>query len=351
MSLSRSQDQIVGWLCSAIAHMAFLIIVLLVMVPAGNHLARSLELVMAPQEEPIAEVVILDLSQGQSDLRKQTHAGDAAQEVTVQPLEVAHPFTASNNAVRRHDGTAGIRAGANRGQQANFFGIDAQGDRFLFIVDISRSMRKDRRLPGAIAELQRSIAQLRDDQQFGVVLFSDGPRKMFDERELGLVRATSENKSRLTEWLRAVEPLGGTNPRESLVIALRMAPSAIFVLSDGAFDAPEPASGFFGTPEPEVSMLIRDHNKAQTPIHTIAFADPSSKENMAEIASLTGGRFRFVTKDQLASREDKAAGLLRLAENHKAFGELELASRYYARILSEYPKSQAAAEVRSLQSD
>ena len=116
------------------------------------------------------------------------------------------------------------------------------------------------------------------------------------------------------------------------------------------FVEPEKASEFFGAAEPSIPELIRKHDRAQTPIHTIALSDPKSKNNMAEIAYLTGGHFRYVPRTDREYREmsveRRAASWLRLAKNHESGGRADLAEHYYRRIVSEYPATTAAEEVR-----
>ena len=60
-------------------------------------------------------------------------------------------------------------------------------------------------------------------------------RVMFELDAPQMFQATDENRQRFRQWLRGVATDGGTNPRRSLAVGLDMTPSAIFMLSDGAF--------------------------------------------------------------------------------------------------------------------
>src|SRR5689334_3254696 len=68
-----------------------------------------------------------------------------------------------------------------------FFGTEARGNRFVFVVDNSSSM-KGGRLEMAVAELRRTIDALSPKQSFYVIFVSDQTYPMFyPEREPGLV--------------------------------------------------------------------------------------------------------------------------------------------------------------------
>jgi len=102
--------------------------------------------------------------------------------------------------------------GGNDGRSATFFGTVAEGERFVFILDISGSMEEgdDRSQTGssrftrARRELLATIYHLYPGQEFAVLLFSGSCRPMFDmpTNRVTFFTASKANKSRITKWLR-----------------------------------------------------------------------------------------------------------------------------------------------------
>jgi hypothetical protein len=190
---------------------------------------------------------------------------------------------------------------SGRGEAAvEFFGTVAQGNKIVFILDISGSMDEnayradaDRvtRYERARGELLRSIAQLYAEQEFVVLLFSDDCLPMLGspQNKVQFLAATPANKDRIAAWLESVRPGGGTDPRTSLRIALALYPDAIFLLSDGEFRI-----GRKGRIAEEVIRMVRGLNTHRIPIHTIAYQDQRSRHTLETISDDSSGAFRFV---------------------------------------------------------
>lgn len=194
-------------------------------------------------------------------------------------------------------GLASGRSGAagSAGPRGSFFGVEAKGHDFVYVLDMSGSM-EGRRFTRASAELIRSVRGLRQDQMFYVLLFNGSTTQMFgDRRSLPEpIAATEENKQRLSEWLRGAYEGGSTDPRDALRVALRMDPSAVFMLSDGEFDeqkAQKKKTSFVRAGTDTFSIVAA--STSATPIHAIAFEDPTSCDNMERLAGMTGGEYRF----------------------------------------------------------
>src|SRR5262249_48107668 len=60
-------------------------------------------------------------------------------------------------------------------RQTSFFGIRAQGQFFVYVVDCSGSMIDDSRLVRAKSELRRSIMSLQLPQRFQIIFYNDRP--------------------------------------------------------------------------------------------------------------------------------------------------------------------------------
>src|SRR4051812_41265906 len=117
-------------------------------------------------------------------------------------------------------------------RQTSFFGIRAQGQFFVYVVDCSGSMIDDDRLVRAKNELRRSVRALQLPQRFQIIFYNDRPIVVLGD----LPRAADLTaKNQLNPWLNLIEPDGETDPRGAMGLALAQRPDAIFLLSDGEF--------------------------------------------------------------------------------------------------------------------
>jgi hypothetical protein len=184
-------------------------------------------------------------------------------------------------------GTGGLGFGAGGGgggSGVDFFGVKGKGNKFVYVVDCSGSMT-GRRFEKACGELKRSIGALKPRQKFYVYFFSSGTYQMFypTQGEEKLIRASPENVRKVTEWIdKFQEGGGGTQPKDSMLRALKLQPDTIFFLTDGAFDG-------------RVVADIRDNNKdKKTCINTIGFETHAGEVNLIPIANQNRGDYRFV---------------------------------------------------------
>jgi len=189
------------------------------------------------------------------------------------------------------DATTGS-AGAGTGDGASFFGLEAQGRRFAYIVDISGSMNsltsegESTRWELTRAELLRSISGLDETADFYVVLYSSNPISLFGNTEW--VRADPANKRLAGSGLFGISPVGGTKPIPgfSMVFALKPAPDAIYFMTDGLIESDVPA-------------LVRQMNsRREIPIHCVLFGELANAHDaqlaqsmMRTIAKYSGGKF------------------------------------------------------------
>jgi len=160
-------------------------------------------------------------------------------------------------------------------RQASFFGLRAQGQVFVFVVDCSGSMADADRLDRAKAELLRSVRALQAPQRFKVIFYNDRPVPMPGELPKS---ADLASKVQLGRWLDYVEPGGGTDPRSALSMALALRPDAVFLLSDGAF------------PEGTARDIARGNPK-KVPIHCVDLAGGAGGDDLRAIARDSGGQY------------------------------------------------------------
>ena len=162
-------------------------------------------------------------------------------------------------------------------RQTSFFGVRAQGQVFIYVVDCSGSMIDESRLTRAKIELRRSVNALQAPQRFQVIFYNDEPIPM-----PGLLPKAADfpSKDQLLQWLRLIEPDGRTDPRSALGLALSLRPDAIFLLSDGEF--PE------GT-----AAAVTKKNPRKIPIHCIDLGSGDTAEQLKQIARESGGQYKW----------------------------------------------------------
>ena len=131
-------------------------------------------------------------------------------------------------------GGAGVPKPSRDGSGASFFGTRAYGNRFVFVIDSSTSM-KGRRWEALRIELNRAIRSLSPDQEFFVISFDFAAHPMFNEPppKGKFLNPTKTNIDRMNRWIGSIDHGGATLPASAVGIALRMEPDAIFLLSDG----------------------------------------------------------------------------------------------------------------------
>jgi hypothetical protein len=174
------------------------------------------------------------------------------------------------------DGLGGASGGAS------FFGLEARGQRFAYIVDVSGSMGVGGKLAALRQELTASIAELDANARFLVIPFSDTAQEL--EGRQGWTEATPGGKRWAAGAIGRLEPLSGTEPLGGfqLSLSMRPRPDAIFFMTDGEFDAAIPDA---------VAALNKD---LKVPIHCIAFVSRNAEDLMKQIASQSGGSYAFV---------------------------------------------------------
>ncbi len=284
---TRWNLQSTSWLSSIALHVVGLLLLLLVLAPAdfGRTGMESL-LITFSGEVHQNEITVLESNDADAD---STSTLDESTSLLLNSLQ-SELLGSEIGAF-----TEGVIQGGLGSASGSFFGIEAGGHQFVYVLDMSGSM-EGRRFDRATAELLRSVEQLGPHQRFYVLLFSSGTTQMFGcyESLPTSVAATMENKERLADWLLTAFQGGGTDPREALLLAMRMNPSAIFMLSDGEFNGHknQKQDKLLGGNVDAFSIVAAASTK--TPIHSIAFEDRSSRDNMKRLAEMTKGEFRFI---------------------------------------------------------
>ena len=179
----------------------------------------------------------------------------------------------------------GMEGALGGGASASFFGVEARGTRFVYIVDISGSMA-DERLTALRQALGASIDGLLEHTQFAIVLYNSDAYLLTTR---GWVPATDKSKRDVKRDLRGIQATGGTNPIPAfeIVFAMKPRPDAIYFMTDGEFGSNGPMV---------VSMVDRLNSRGfkRVPIHCITFIEDSGRDVMRTIAQRSGGTYTHV---------------------------------------------------------
>lgn len=196
-------------------------------------------------------------------------------------------------------GSPGSGKPGGRLGEAVFFGARSKGDRFVFVVDNSSSM-KDGRFDAAIRELVKSVDGLSPRQSFYVIFVSDQPYPMFYPQQAPeLLPATKPNKERLGKWLPNAILASGKN--RELIKAMNMAaalrPHAVFLLWDSDWRYGEPVRR-------EVMVQLARPNDWNFVVHTIGMGTTSldAEFHLSAVAKAHGGTFQRVDVPGARSR-------------------------------------------------
>lgn len=185
----------------------------------------------------------------------------------------------------------GLGLGGGGGGAARFFGVEAQGNRFAYIVDVSGSMsgaidRTGRltRLDVLKRELTRSIEALLENASFLVVTFSS----LETTYPLGKRREWTSAGDAGRQWARAeiacLTANGATEPVRAfqIVLSMRPRPDAIYFMTDGEFD-PKYAH-----------QIISLNTVPRVPVHCITLISRDGEQTMRRIAEETGGTYTHI---------------------------------------------------------
>lgn len=169
---------------------------------------------------------------------------------------------------------------------ASFFGVEARGSRFAYIIDVSGSMQGPR-----ITALQRallaSIQEMTSDARFSIILYSGFANPLTGS---GWIRANDRGKLDAERKLAVIRAQGETNPIPAfrLVLDLKPRPDAIYFMTDGEFtDVVESRL------RTDIARMTRTPD-LNIPIHCITFVERSSEPLMRLIARQTGGSYNHV---------------------------------------------------------
>jgi len=174
-------------------------------------------------------------------------------------------------------GTGGAGAGG-----ASFFGVEAAGRRFAYVVDTSASMNAFKKWETTRSALVQSISDLLSSSEFFVVLYNNDAWPLAGRADW--IEAGERGKKFARREIGTIAPGGSTYPTPAFmeVFSLKPKPDAIYFMTDGEFD-PRVAV--------EIISLNREH---RITIHTITFVNDEAAPLMRDIANSSGGTYTHV---------------------------------------------------------
>lgn len=182
----------------------------------------------------------------------------------------------------------GFGARVGGGGQASLFGIQTEGNKFVYVFDRSGSMGGVGRnaLAYAKRELLASIRSLDRTQQFEIIFYNESPTVFNPAGGTRLPFADDANKRRAEQFVASITADGGTRHEAALKMALRLRPDVVFFLTDA------------DEPRLTADQLDRIHAWAGgTIIHTIEFGlgpKPAGENFLMRLARQNRGQYVYI---------------------------------------------------------
>ncbi len=295
-----AQGQWTGWCVSLALHIV-LLVVLAIQVSSE---VTSANLVL--QVARVDDVQPVDLMSPDSDAAPDSRSRSAPggpplniPVVTLRGTEVAGSGGGREELLHDFDRLAELAEPESPSQgQTSFFGVSASGNRFVFLIDGSRSMQ-GLRWQMARYELLTTLDGLNEQQSFFVLYFDDRAYPMFgrQNRQLDFLPATAENLTRLRQWIDSIQVGLHTDPFPAVQIGMRLKPDAMFIVSDGEFAV-------------KTRMYLRETNKRARkepiiPVHTVALSSRQGGRELKNVAQENGGVYQFVSVGQWRKKMGK----------------------------------------------
>ncbi len=221
-----------------------------------------------------------------------TSVSTALPESIVGELSLPEPEATAGSAVAK---MVNVTGASSKLANVQFFGVQAEGNTFCYVVDSSGSMKRDGAFDAAKSELMRSLASMKPTQRFFVYFFSEEVDALTldgKEPEKYPVYATPENIQKTLAWVQRIQIRGGKPPNDALDQAIEMDPDGIFLLFDGDTKVDVPAH----LQKSNRSFDIISGTSVRVPIHTIGFYTQKYEALLKRIAEENSGTYRFVPK-------------------------------------------------------
>ncbi len=299
---SKQQTQsLIAFSISSCIHLALCLTLAFILISANSSVGKSLQLSNA-SNDPSADVTLLDVTLDLNPVQPDVPA-DPTLKLSAMSTDLALPTDSvvasigtgdSNGNVAAQVAEAASMGGADEAvahqskTRASFFGAHADGNRFVFVIDSSGSMRGPR-WEALCKELIRAIKSLSPDQDFFVISFDSMAHPMFGlaPPKGKFLKAVSKNVDRVQNWLLSIRHGSQTFPASAVGIAMKLEPDAIFLLSDGEIsDSTVEDLRLWNRKKEEDGEM-----KVLVPIHTVLLHSQIGYATLETIARENSGTF------------------------------------------------------------
>ena len=164
----------------------------------------------------------------------------------------------------------------------DFFGVQAEGRFFCYVIDVSGSMEQNGGMLKLRMELERSLSSLPRGTRFAVLPFNHTLRDLQSQ----WTSASPAKASDLGQRLSRIGAKGGTNPSPAFDWAFRRLsprPDAIFFMTDGQVKQEKQLLS---------QLATLNANMPRTRIHTIGLGGGADLQFLDQLASQHGGSSR-----------------------------------------------------------
>lgn len=305
--LNKQKTQsLIAFSVSTCLHLSVCVALALVLVSTQGNLARVSQLAISPNEgtDEVTQLEFTPDAISGETIEPDVGAVSVSTSLSITPLEVGIGSVGSVGNVAAM-ATRGAELGMGTGNgtgtdgsaskvsksKASFFGAHADGNRFVFVIDSSKSMLGPR-WEALCKEMMRAIKSLSPDQEFFVISFDSMAHPMFGVAPPRgkFLTAIDENFERIQNWLRSIRHGSNTYPASAVGIAIRLEPDAIFLLSDGEIsDSTIADLRIWNRKKNENNEEVEEI--ALVPIHTVLLHSQVGFVALETIARENGGTF------------------------------------------------------------
>jgi hypothetical protein len=322
-ALNSTRAQLPAWLLSTVAHLALLLLLVLVFQgsvisgirseqqatgsivlsrPSGNQSkeyfqqasAAPAESSDAAPQNPLPEAAELAANEiPQLALPDLNGIGNVGAELVQGTQSAPHsrsnlPSSASDAAILSDDVIRNAAPGpAGPPAAVQLFGTHSVGHSFLFLIDRSKSMGTAG--IGALAAAEKALLaqlqQLQPNHRFQIITYNQRPSYLSSKH--ALLIADDHHKKLAAKFLKTIIATGATKHDSAILTALNRQPDVIFLLTDG------------GDPVLNEGQLrrIAVRNSGRTTIHTLHFgwgAKQEGSEYLMVLARQNKGLYKYV---------------------------------------------------------
>ncbi|MCG3180206.1 MAG: hypothetical protein BIFFINMI_02563 [Phycisphaerae bacterium] len=157
---------------------------------------------------------------------------------------------------------------------------------YLFVLDVSGSMRELGKLALARAAADQMLTNLRPEDTFNVISFNIAPEGMAKSP----MHATDENKAKARRYMAELKAAGGTDLVPALELAAEQQDpqlrNAIVLLSDGQATGSEDLTGY---------LQILHRRQANSTVFSFGIGNEINRPLLSALADKTGGYADFVS--------------------------------------------------------